>query len=177
MNALLLLAPLSLFLETGLPIGLFVPGGDTLLLALGALAAEGGLEAFPLLPSSSWEASSATSWATPWGATGARPSGAASPRTSGKRASASPSAMAPSSSSSPPSSGGAHPHALPLRGLGLPLLPLPPLGGPGKPPLDPGAFPSGLLPGAAPPPLGHPLRASPPRGIGLLLSRRPYSAG
>jgi len=48
--------------------------------------------------------------------------------------------------------------------LGLPLLPLPPLGGPGKPPLDPGAFPSGLLPGAAPPPLGHPLRASPPRG-------------
>ena len=50
MNALLLLAPLSLFLETGLPIGLFVPGGDTLLLALGALAAEGGLEAFPLLP-------------------------------------------------------------------------------------------------------------------------------
>lgn len=49
MNALLFLAPLSLFLETGLPIGLFVPGGDTLLLALGALAAEGGLEAFPLL--------------------------------------------------------------------------------------------------------------------------------
>ena len=50
MNALLFLAPLSLFLETGLPIGLFVPGGDTLLLALGALAAEGRLEAFPLLP-------------------------------------------------------------------------------------------------------------------------------
>ena len=50
MNALLFLAPLSLFLETGLPIGLFVPGGDTLLLALGALAAAGGLEAFPLLP-------------------------------------------------------------------------------------------------------------------------------
>lgn len=50
MKALLFLAPLSLFLETGLPIGLFVPGGDTLLLALGALAAEGGLEAFPLLP-------------------------------------------------------------------------------------------------------------------------------
>ncbi|EIA39441.1 hypothetical protein RLTM_04106 [Thermus parvatiensis] len=50
MEGLLFLAPLSLFLETGLPIGLFVPGGDTLLLALGALAAEGGLEAFPLLP-------------------------------------------------------------------------------------------------------------------------------
>jgi len=50
MEGLLFLAPLSLFLETGLPIGLFVPGGDTLLLALGAWAAEGGLEAFPLLP-------------------------------------------------------------------------------------------------------------------------------
>jgi len=50
MNALLLLAPLSLFLETGLPIGLFVPGGDTLLLALGAWAAEGSLRPFPLLP-------------------------------------------------------------------------------------------------------------------------------
>ncbi|MGC8966883.1 MAG: DedA family protein [Thermus sp.] len=50
MNGLLLLAPLSLFLETGLPIGLFVPGGDTLLLALGAWAAEGSLRPFPLLP-------------------------------------------------------------------------------------------------------------------------------
>lgn len=50
MKALLFLAPLSLFLETGLPIGLFVPGGDTLLLALGALAAEGRVGLFPLLP-------------------------------------------------------------------------------------------------------------------------------
>ncbi len=50
MKSLLFLAPLSLFLETGLPIGLFVPGGDTLLLALGALAAEGRLGLFPLLP-------------------------------------------------------------------------------------------------------------------------------
>ncbi|GAB5601978.1 VTT domain-containing protein [Thermus sp. FJN-A] len=49
MKALLFLAPLSLFLETGLPIGLVVPGGDTLLLALGALAAEGRLASFPLL--------------------------------------------------------------------------------------------------------------------------------
>ncbi|WP_019551768.1 DedA family protein [Thermus scotoductus] len=39
-----------LFLEVGLPFGLFVPGGDTLLLALGALAGEGQLGLFPLLP-------------------------------------------------------------------------------------------------------------------------------
>ncbi|GAA5334330.1 MULTISPECIES: DedA family protein [Thermus] len=39
-----------LFLEVGFPFGLFVPGGDTLLLALGALAGEGRLSLFPLLP-------------------------------------------------------------------------------------------------------------------------------
>ncbi|GLV47518.1 alkaline phosphatase [Thermus sp. LT1-2-5] len=45
------LAPtLVLFLEVGFPFGLFVPGGDTLLLALGALAGEGQLRLFPLLP-------------------------------------------------------------------------------------------------------------------------------
>ena len=57
MNALLLLAPLSLFLETGLPIGLFVPGGDTLLLALGALAPLElkGLEAQYLQAQSAYE--------------------------------------------------------------------------------------------------------------------------
>ena len=41
---------LVLFLEVGFPFGLFVPGGDTLLLALGALAGEGRLALFPLLP-------------------------------------------------------------------------------------------------------------------------------
>ncbi|WP_117238271.1 DedA family protein [Thermus sediminis] len=41
---------LLLFLEVGFPFGLLVPGGDTLLLALGALAGEGRLALFPLLP-------------------------------------------------------------------------------------------------------------------------------
>ncbi|WP_243028592.1 DedA family protein [Thermus albus] len=45
-----LLPALLLFLEVGFPFGLFVPGGDTLLLALGALAGEGRLALFPLLP-------------------------------------------------------------------------------------------------------------------------------
>ncbi|GAA6754866.1 alkaline phosphatase [Thermus sp. 2.9] len=45
------LAPaLILFFEVGFPFGLFVPGGDTLLLALGVLAGEGRLGLFPLLP-------------------------------------------------------------------------------------------------------------------------------
>jgi membrane-associated protein len=42
--------PLLLFLEVGFPFGLLVPGGDTLLLFLGALAGEGKLALFPLLP-------------------------------------------------------------------------------------------------------------------------------
>jgi membrane-associated protein len=41
---------LLLFLEVGFPFGLLVPGGDTLLLFLGALAGEGKLALFPLLP-------------------------------------------------------------------------------------------------------------------------------
>ncbi|MFN3179204.1 MAG: DedA family protein [Thermus sp.] len=45
-----LLPALLLFLEVGFPFGLLVPGGDTLLLALGALAGEGKLSLFPLLP-------------------------------------------------------------------------------------------------------------------------------
>lgn len=45
-----LVPALVLLLEVGLPFGLFVPGGDTLLLALGALAGEGRLALFPLLP-------------------------------------------------------------------------------------------------------------------------------
>lgn len=45
-----LLPALLLFLEVGFPFGLFVPGGDTLLLALGALAGQGKLALFPLLP-------------------------------------------------------------------------------------------------------------------------------
>ncbi|TFU16844.1 DedA family protein [Thermus tengchongensis] len=45
-----LVPALILFLEVGLPFGLFVPGGDTLLLALGALAGEGKLNLLPLLP-------------------------------------------------------------------------------------------------------------------------------
>ncbi|WP_018111744.1 DedA family protein [Thermus igniterrae] len=44
------LSALLLFLEVGFPFGLLVPGGDTLLLALGALAGEGRLSLFPLLP-------------------------------------------------------------------------------------------------------------------------------
>lgn len=44
------LPALLLFLEVGFPFGLLVPGGDTLLLALGALAGEGRLSLFPLLP-------------------------------------------------------------------------------------------------------------------------------
>ncbi len=45
-----LLPAFLLFLEVGFPFGLFVPGGDTLLLALGALAGEGRFGLFPLLP-------------------------------------------------------------------------------------------------------------------------------
>ncbi|TBH21408.1 DedA family protein [Thermus thermamylovorans] len=45
-----LVPTLLLFLEVGFPFGLLVPGGDTLLLALGALAGEGRLGLFPLLP-------------------------------------------------------------------------------------------------------------------------------
>ncbi|MFN3368798.1 MAG: DedA family protein [Thermus sp.] len=45
-----LLPALLLFLEVGFPFGLLVPGGDTLLLALGALAGEGKLSLYPLLP-------------------------------------------------------------------------------------------------------------------------------
>ncbi|WP_114313842.1 DedA family protein [Thermus caldifontis] len=44
------LLALLLVLEVGFPFGVFVPGGDTLLLALGALAGEGRLSLFPLLP-------------------------------------------------------------------------------------------------------------------------------
>ncbi|MDM7323556.1 MAG: VTT domain-containing protein [Thermus sp.] len=45
-----LLPALLLFLEVGFPFGLFVPGGDTLLLVLGALAGKGKLALFALLP-------------------------------------------------------------------------------------------------------------------------------
>ncbi|MDW8357258.1 MAG: alkaline phosphatase, partial [Thermus sp.] len=45
-----LLPALVLFLEVGFPLGFLVPGGDTLLLFLGALAGEGKLSLFPLLP-------------------------------------------------------------------------------------------------------------------------------
>ena len=41
---------LLLLLEVGFPLGVFVPGGDTLLLALGALAGKEKLSLFPLLP-------------------------------------------------------------------------------------------------------------------------------
>ncbi len=41
---------LLLLLEVGFPLGVFVPGGDTLLLALGALVGKGKLSLFPLLP-------------------------------------------------------------------------------------------------------------------------------
>ncbi|WP_243030095.1 DedA family protein [Thermus altitudinis] len=45
-----LLPALLLLLEVGFPLGVFVPGGDTLLLALGALAGKEKLSLFPLLP-------------------------------------------------------------------------------------------------------------------------------
>ena len=135
MNALLFLAPLSLFLETGLPIGLFVPGGDTLLLALGALAAEGGLEAFPLLPLLFLGSFLGHLLGYALGRYGGKALRRRFPEDLWKKG-----------------------ERLALR-YGPLLLLLP-----GKPPLAPGASPSGLLPGAAPPPLGHPLRASPPRG-------------
>ncbi len=45
-----LLPALLLLLEVGFPLGVFVPGGDTLLLALGALVGKEKLSLFPLLP-------------------------------------------------------------------------------------------------------------------------------
>ena len=44
----LLGAAILLFLETGMLLGLFVPGGDSLVLLLGALAGAGELEPLPL---------------------------------------------------------------------------------------------------------------------------------